>query len=281
MSEPNNGIDVRRQRATRRMVERLAPWFHNLHLPDGTCTAPKHFLGDYPAYKWEELNRALPADLSSWSVLDIGCNAGFYSFELARRGAKVTAIDSNPHYLRQAQWAASLFGLSERIEFRCQQLYALAAEQRTYDLVLFFGVLYHLRYPLLGLDIAARKTRRLLGLLGLLLPGPAAVADSENYAFYDREAMGHPGWPKMAFIEGRFANDPTVWWIPNYACLQAMLRSCGLQIVANPGAELYICAPLPEASEIRANNNEYFAVAGDVPNNDAPVGGRGLTKKGA
>lgn len=256
------------------MVESLAPWFHNLHLPDGTHTAPNHFLGDYPAYKWGELNRALPADLTDWTVLDVGCNAGFYSFELARRGARVTAIDGNPHYLRQAQWAADLFGLSERIEFRCQQLYTLAAEEQTYDLVLFLGVLYHLRYPLLGLDIVARKTRRLLGLLGLLLPGTEVFRDTDGRAFDDREVMRHPAWPKMAFIEGRFADDPTVWWIPNYACLEAMLRSCGLQIVTNPGEELYLCAPVQEADKIRAGNEEYPAVvAGVALNGGAPAGG--------
>lgn len=260
-------------RTTRLMVESLAPWFHNLHLPDGTHTAPDHFLGDYPAYKWDELNGVLPADLTDWSVLDIGCNAGFYSFELARRGANVTAIDSNLHYLRQARWAAKLFGLSERIEFRCQQLYTLAAEEQTYDLVLCLGVLYHLRYPLLGLDIVARKARRLLGLLGLLLPGTEVFSDTDGRAFDDREVMRHPAWPKMAFIEGRFANDPTVWWIPNYACLEAMLRSCGLQIVANPGEELYLCAPAQEAGKIRADNEEYSAVASSVPTNGGVLSG--------
>ncbi|MDB4988514.1 MAG: family methyltransferase, partial [Myxococcaceae bacterium] len=73
-------------------VERLAPWFHNLHFPDGLQTAPQHFLGDFPAYKWATLESALPADLSGWTALDVGCNAGFYTFELAKRGAKVTGI---------------------------------------------------------------------------------------------------------------------------------------------------------------------------------------------
>jgi len=76
-------------------LEALGPWFHNLHLPDGTQTAPDHPLGDYPSYKWQLLAPALPADLDGWTALDIGCNAGFYSFELARRGAQVTAIDSD------------------------------------------------------------------------------------------------------------------------------------------------------------------------------------------
>ena len=106
----------------------FGPWFHNLHLPDGTQTAPGHVLGDFPAYKWAEIAPFLPEDLHGWEALDIGCNAGFYSLELARRGARVTAVDRNPKYLRQAAWAAGEFGLQERIEFRQLQLYQLAAQ---------------------------------------------------------------------------------------------------------------------------------------------------------
>lgn len=83
----------------------LGPWFHNLHLPDGTQTAPDHMLGDFPAFKWQCLASYLPKKLEGWRALDIGCNAGFYSFELARRGADVTGIDVDPRYLAQAQWA--------------------------------------------------------------------------------------------------------------------------------------------------------------------------------
>jgi len=52
-----------------------------------------------------------PANLTGWSAVDIGCNAGFYSFELVRRGAMVTAINVDGHYLQQARWAAREFGL--------------------------------------------------------------------------------------------------------------------------------------------------------------------------
>ena len=83
--------------AIARRIEALRPWFHNLHLPDGSQTAPDHPLGDFPAYKWQEIAPTLPEDLGGWRVLDIGCNAGFYSLELARRGAVVTAIGTRRH----------------------------------------------------------------------------------------------------------------------------------------------------------------------------------------
>src|SRR3954454_2096347 len=125
----------------------LAPWFHNLHLPDGRQTAPDHPLGDFPRFKWEQLARALPDDLTGCRALDIGCNAGFYSFELARRGASVVAIDHDEHYLRQARWACEQFGLSDRIELRHMTVYGLARVEEDFDIVLFLGVLYHLRHP--------------------------------------------------------------------------------------------------------------------------------------
>src|ERR1700758_2909937 len=76
--------------------EHLGPWFQNLHLPDGTQTAPHHPLGDYPLFKWDAIAPHVPASLDGWKVLDIGCNAGFYCFELALRGARVTGIDREP-----------------------------------------------------------------------------------------------------------------------------------------------------------------------------------------
>ena len=66
----------------------LSPWFHNLHLPDGSETAPAHPLGDFPACMWDQIKAHLPDDLTGWQVLDVGCNAGFYSIELAHRACR-------------------------------------------------------------------------------------------------------------------------------------------------------------------------------------------------
>ena len=145
--------------ATAQDVERLGPWFHNLHLPDGTQTAPDHPLGQFPANKWRHIEPLIPADLSGWTVLDVGCNAGFYSFELARRGAQVTGVDCDQHYLDQAAWAADVFGLSDRVRFQRMQVYELAHVDKTWDLVWFMGVFYHLRYPMLWLEIVAMASR--------------------------------------------------------------------------------------------------------------------------
>ena len=249
------------------MVENLAPWFHNLHLPDGTQTAPGHFLGDFPAYKWQEIAPALPEDLHGWEALDIGCNAGFYSFELARRGARVTAIDMNGHYLAQARWAADLYGLGGRIDFRRMQVYELARERRRYDLVLFLGVLYHLRYPLLGLDIVAQRVERLLVLQTLTMPGEEVLECPDDLDINDRRPLAEPGWPRMAFIEKRLADDPTNWWAANHAGVLAMLRSSGLRLLGRPGKEIYLCEPDPANPSCAAtwNGPEFAAATGRAP----------------
>jgi tRNA (mo5U34)-methyltransferase len=226
-----------------RQVAALGPWFHNFHLPDGTQTAPHHFLGDFPRYKWQRLAPHLPGSLDGWTALDVGCNAGYYSLELARRGARVTGIDVDPHYLKQARWAAREFGLDDAVEFREMQIYELAHGEEMFDLVLFMGVFYHLRYPLLGLDIVARRTQRMMVFQTLRMPGMEVYTDTLDHDIEERGALRHPGWPAMAFIEHCFAGDPTNWWVPNHAGIEAMLRSSGMAVRAHLGHEIYLCEP--------------------------------------
>jgi len=230
-------------------IRALGPWFHNLHLPDGTQTAPGHAYGDFPAFKWRQIEPHLPRDLQGQTVLDIGCNAGFYSFELARRGAQVTAIDIDPHYLAQARWAARQFGLEDRVRFRQMQVYELGELPGQFDLVWLMGVLYHLRHPLLALDIVRRKARDRLVLQTMTMPETEQLATPPDLGMEERDRLQSPGWPRMAFIEHRLADDPTNWWAPNDACVMAMLRSAGFDIQAQLTHETWMCraahAPAP------------------------------------
>lgn len=247
----------------RAAVAALGPWFHNLHLPDGTQTCPDHFLGDFPAFKWRRLRGHLPRHLHGWSVLDVGCNAGFYSFAMARRGAHVTAIDSDPHYLRQARWAARQYGLADRVVFQQRQVYSLSHTDQQWDLVLFMGVFYHLRYPLLGLDIVSRLTRQLLVFQSLTMPGATAALGRGPLTIDDRHRFLGREWPKMAFIEHELHDDPTNWWAPNPSCIEAMLRSAGMQIAARPVEEIYICRPSPSKPQLGSLRDvEYLAATG-------------------
>ena len=231
-------------------ISALSPWFHNIHLPDGTQTAPEHFLGDFPSFKWQNIRQAIPEDLQGWKVLDIGCNAGFYSLELAKRGAQVLAIDLDLHYLTQAKWVAEQFGLDDKIRFEQMQVYDIAHLEEEFDLIWFMGVFYHLRYPLLALDIVAQKVRRSLVFQTLTMPGDDVCTAAAGDDIQDRHAFLDPGWPRMAFIEGAYVNDPTNWWAPNHAAVEAMLRSSGMRVTARPAHEVYLCEPYRDAAAV-------------------------------
>jgi tRNA (mo5U34)-methyltransferase len=223
-----------------RKIAELGDWFHNLNL-GGVQTAPDHFLGDYPACKWQNFASAIPANLHGKSVLDIGCNAGFYSLEMKRRGAdRVVAIDSDPTYLAQARFAAEVNGAD--IEFRELDVYQVEKLHEKFDIVLFMGVLYHLRHPLLALDLLSERVVGDTLVFQSLMRGSHDVMELEaDYPFSETGIFQTEGYPAMYFVEKRYSHDPTNWWIPNRACSEAMLRSAGFEIVNHPEDEVYIC----------------------------------------
>jgi tRNA (mo5U34)-methyltransferase len=224
----------------RQRVEELGDWFHNLDL-GGVRTAPDHFLGDYPQIKWQRFSAALPEDLSGKSVLDVGCNAGFYSIQMKRRGAdRVVAIDTDEKYLAQARFAAKVS--DAEIEFRNLSVYEVAELHEQFDLVLFMGVLYHLRHPLLALELLHEHVVGDLLVAQSLLRGSKETMNvAPDFPFWEEEVFENEELPRMYFVENRFANDPTNWWIPNRACFEAMLRSAGFKILAHPEQEVFIC----------------------------------------
>jgi tRNA (mo5U34)-methyltransferase len=236
---PATNSELTRDQIQRRVLE-LGQWFHNLDLR-GVKTAPNHFLGDYPRIKWEIFADAIPADLKGRSVLDIGCNAGFYSIEMKRRGAgRVVGMDSDPAYLAQARFAAEVCRMD--IEFRELSVYDVARLGEKFDVVLFMGVLYHLRHPLLALDLIHEHAARDLLVFQSMQRGSSAVEPvAENYSFHQKDIFERPGFPCMYFIEKKYAGDPTNWWVPNRACSEAMLRSAGFEILNHPEEEVYVC----------------------------------------
>lgn len=224
----------------RQRAEALGDWFHNIDL-DGVQTAPNHFLNDYPNVKWRLFQHAVPEDLSGKTVLDIGCNAGFYSIELKGRGAeRVVGIDFDDRYLEQARFAAEVKG--REIEFRKLSVYDVAELGERFDIVLFMGVLYHLRHPLLALDLIRDHVADDLLIYQSMQRGsgetPPVRAD---YDFFEQDHFDDPGYPKLHFIEHQYAGDWTNWWAPNAACSAAMLRSAGFTILEHPEDEVFVC----------------------------------------
>lgn len=237
MSATTDGWTPERIRAR---AAALGPWFHNIELR-GVHTAPEHFLGDYPMVKWQRFQDALPADLSGKTVLDIGCNGGFYSMEMKRRGAaRVLGVDFDEDYLAQARFAAEVEGLD--IEFRHLSVYDVAALGERFDIVFFIGVLYHLRHPLLALDLIHEHVVRDLLVFQSMQRGSNEILPlAEDYEFWESGIFDAPGYPKLHFIERSYSGDNTNWWAPNRACSAAMLRAAGFTIEANPEDEVFIC----------------------------------------
>jgi tRNA (mo5U34)-methyltransferase len=224
-------------------IAALGEWFHNINLR-GHATAPNHFLGDYPSIKWRTFADAIPADLRGRTVLDVGCNAGFYSIEMKRRGAdRVVGVDWDDRYLAQARFAADVSGAD--IELRRLSVYDIASLGERFDVVLFMGVLYHLRHPLLALDtLHEHATRDLLVFQSMLRGSDLAVQVKEDYPFTETSIFDAPGFPKLHFVEHKYSGDDTNWWIPNRAAVEAMIRSAGYAVVAHPEAEVFICRHL-------------------------------------
>ena len=222
-------------------IDALAPWFHNMEL-DGVWTAPRHFLGDYPGAKFRRFAPHLPSDLSGKSVLDIGCNAGFYSIEMKRRGAsRVLGIDSDDRYLAQARLASETLGFDE-IEFANLDVYDVGAIGERFDLVIFMGVLYHLRHPLLALDLIREHVANDLMLFQSMQRGSKYVLPLEaDYKFTETAIFFESGFPKLHFVEREYSRDWTNWWVPNRACTEAMLRSAGFAIDRRIEEEVYLC----------------------------------------
>jgi tRNA (mo5U34)-methyltransferase len=236
-------------------VRELGLWFHNIDLR-GVKTAPDHFLGDYPSIKWLTFAHAIPADLTGQSVLDIGCNAGFYAMEMKRRGAaRVLGIDSHDEYLAQARFAAEVNGFD--IEYRKMNVYEIPQLGEAFDVVLFMGVLYHLRHPLLALDLLHDHVTKNLLIFQSMQRGSASVAPLEDdYFFQETEIFDAAGFPKMFFIEKNYSGDWTNWGVPNRACVEAMLRSSGFEIIDHPEAEVYIC----RRREPRSRESAYGSI---------------------
>lgn len=227
-------------------VRALDPWFHDLDLGNGLRTKREACADepvDHPRPTWELVRPLLPADLSGLDVLDVGCNAGFYSFELKRLGARrVLGVDAQRREVAQARLAAEALGLD--VSFARRSVYDLSiADEGRFDLVLALGLLYHCRHPLLALERLAEVTR------GTLLV-ESAVAPPEWARPPEAHVLG--GLPRRLapafFLENDADSKEAVfnWFLPTAACLASLLRAVGFDHVheapAGEGRALLVAA---------------------------------------
>jgi tRNA (mo5U34)-methyltransferase len=154
-------------------VEQLQPWFHGIDLGHGIRTKTQSIAGepvDHPLPTWRVIAPHLPADLTGQSVLDVGCNAGFYSVEVARRGAgPVLGVDVQRLHVRQASLVRRALGL--HIEFRRMSVYDVTPRTvGQFDITLALGLVYHLKHLVLAVENLPHVTRDMLILETALYP---------------------------------------------------------------------------------------------------------------
>lgn len=185
-------------------------WFHSIDLGQGIVTPGRTDPGK------QTLPRlGLPADLNGKTVLDIGAWDGFFSFESERRRAKrVLATDSHAWWTRKPAFELARRALGSHVEDFDIDVMDLAPDRiGTFDLVLFLGVLYHLRHPLLALEKVFSVTGSHLIL--------ETVVD-----------LTWTSYPAMRFYPGdELAGDASNWFGPNPAAVVGMLKAVGFRKV--------------------------------------------------
>jgi tRNA (mo5U34)-methyltransferase len=189
-------------------------WYHSIELPDGNVI--QGMIG-IDALKARLAAFPIPADLTGKRVLDVGAWTGWCSFEMERRGAEVMAVDCVD--FEEFREAHRMTG--SRVDYRILDVDELTPESvGLFDYVLFFGVLYHLRHPLLGLERICAITRDTAFVESFVIDDGTAPSTLE---FYETDELG-----------GQIDN----WFGPSVQCLKALCRSAGFAC-----AELEYIAP--------------------------------------
>lgn len=208
-------------------IERLRPWFHCIELRAGIKTKFETYgsePADHPQGTWEKIRRCLPADLSGKSVLDVGCNAGFYSVAAKRRNAaRVLGVDAQRHQIRQARFVNRALGLD--LEFAKLSVYDLnPATLGQFDITLALGLIYHCKHLVLALEKLFLVTKELLIIETDIFP-PERTPASFAYPVGGLEPTLHP----LAYVENPpAAKEATFnWFLPSPAALEALLRNVG------------------------------------------------------
>jgi len=195
--------DVNRQK-----LEELARlgWYHSMELPDGSVI---------PGFQTLDVLRKrmaqfpVPADLRGKRALDIGAWDGWFTFELEHRGAQVVAVDSTD--FQRFRVARELKG--SHAEYRIEDVCRLSPDKiGNFDIVMFLGVLYHLKHPMLALEKVCELSTDMVCVESFVTDDGSDPAAKPVMEFYETTELC-----------GQFDN----WVGPNVACLVAMCRAAG------------------------------------------------------
>ena len=167
-------------------------------------------------------------------MLDVGCNAGYFAIQMKMRAAgRVLGIDSMEHFIKQAIACRKIWSVD--IDYRRMDAHELADIREEFDLVVFSGVLYHLKNPLQVLEEVGRICRD-----AILVESEVITDDPRNFVYLRH---GPPGNFRvtacqkgiMKFVERDELNgDATNWWVPDTECVLGMLRTAGFKYFSNP-----------------------------------------------
>src|SRR2546422_6143582 len=189
-------------------VNELGPWFHNFEIASGVWTNPSgRFPGiEYPSERWRLIEPLLP-DVRGKSCLDVGCSSGFFSLKLKELGAAdVLGIDfeQQPRAIDQAQFAARTLGLD--VDFRIMSAYDLGTLAKQFDVILFMGLFYHLRHPLVALEAAHAVCAGSMIFQTITMPHKKKLSELDpatiTNVHRDSSTMADDRFPALRFVEG-------------------------------------------------------------------------------
>ena len=214
-------------------------------MPSGVRTGTGQEPSYRPEERWAVFAPHLPEDLSGKSVLDVGGNAGYFSIQMKLRGAgRCVLVEPYREFAAQAGYAAAEFGVELEVVNEDVHTCCLATEER-FDYVLFLGLFYHLKYPVLVLDRLAEMTkdRIVFHSYSVEAEGVSGRDLERDLDRADDAEIDQSDFPAMKFIERRYNDDPTNWWFPTHTALEPMIRSAGLKVVARPHTQLIVAEP--------------------------------------
>jgi len=247
------------QEDLKKKIKELEPWRMDIDLGNGIRTNENSRPIFKPEGRWkEQIGKMFPEDMTGLTVLDVGCNAGFFSIKVKERGAKrVVALDFLEKNIRQAKFLSEYFNLQLEIIKQDLLEYVLTTNEQ-FDYVLFSRVFYHLRYPNLILDRLAQMVNKKLIFLTETIGDSEILNPKDDYGIEEKTELLKPLYPKMFFIEKKYVGDKTNWWVTNESCNEALIRAAGLKVVEHPRFGVYVCEPEEKTKPLTKNDKTLY-----------------------